>query len=208
MSKVEADDLKKISTSFLNKHEYFTGWKSGTITWTSGGMWGESKSSVGIEVSTLNAENFLRIHYTQTDNNSGEKKDFNYKISLTFTECKFGGKRYWFICPWSKNGTYCGKRVATLYKDGDYFACRHCYELTYSSRKVNKRYKLYPLFRTIELSDEIEKLQAITKRYTYNGKPTKKQQKLSRLYKQSYGNYEDFQRAEKGLISKKKGRGI
>lgn len=204
MSKTEADDLRKISTSFLKKYDYFTGFKSGTITWTQG----EHKSSVGIEVSTLNNENYLRIHYSQTDNNTGEKKDFNYKIPLTATDCKYGGKRYWFICPWSKNGTYCGKRVGTLYKDGDYFACRHCYELTYSSRKVNKRYKLYPLFRTIELGDEIEKLRAEAKRYTYKGKLTKKQQKLEKLYKQSYMNYEQFERAEKGLFPKKKGRGF
>jgi hypothetical protein len=34
MSKNEADDVKKISTSFLKKHDYFTGWRSGTMTWT------------------------------------------------------------------------------------------------------------------------------------------------------------------------------
>ena len=112
MSKTEADELRKISTSFLYKHDYFVGWKSGTITWTYG--WAENKSSVGIEVSTMNDENYLRIHYTQTDRYTEEKKDFDYKIPLTTTHCNYGGNRYWFICPWYKNGVYCGKRVGTL----------------------------------------------------------------------------------------------
>lgn len=108
-TKTEADDLKKIETSFLKKHGYFCGWKSGTITWTNG--WSENKSSVGIEVSVMDNENYFRIHYTQTDRDSGEKKDFDYRIPLTTTPCHFGGKRYWFICPWYKNGEYCGRRV-------------------------------------------------------------------------------------------------
>jgi hypothetical protein len=74
MSKSEADDTKKIATSFLKKHDYFTGWRSGTITWTRSGMWGENKSSVGVEVSTMNEDDYLRIHYTQTDNNTGKKR--------------------------------------------------------------------------------------------------------------------------------------
>ena len=138
MGKTEADDVKKIHTSFLNKHGYFNGFRTGTITWTHG--WSENKSSVSIQVFTFDEDNqYLNIQYTQTDNYSGEKKDFDYKIPLTTTPCRYGGKRYWFTCPWYKSGVYCGRRVGTLYKDGDYFACRHCYQLTYSSRKVNRK---------------------------------------------------------------------
>ena len=169
MSKTEADGLKKIESSFLRKNKYFSNdsWKSGIITWTSG--WSENKSSVGIEVST--SENYLRIHYTQTDNYSGEKKDFDYKIPLVTTPCNLGGNRYWFICPWYKNGVYCGRRVGILYKDGNYFACRHCYNLTYSSRKLSGRYKQFG--RIISLP-EVEKLRAEAKRTHYRGKYTRK----------------------------------
>jgi hypothetical protein len=112
MSKSTADDTKKISTSFLKKHNYFCGWNSGTMTWTRSGMWGEHKSSVGIEVSTMHDDKYLRIHYTQTDRDTDEKKDFDYKIPLTTTPCRYGGVRYWFTCPWYKNGVYCGRRVS------------------------------------------------------------------------------------------------
>ena len=179
MSKTEVEDVKKISTIFLKKHGYFCGYNSGTITWTHG--WSDNKSSVGINVSTMNDENYLRIHYIQTDNFTGKKKDFDYRIPLTTTPCYYGGKRYWFICPWYKNGVYCGKRVGTLYKDGDYFACRHCYDLTYASRKENRNYKYFPIFHTLILSHKIEKLLYEIKRPYYAGKPTKKQRKLDKM---------------------------
>lgn len=197
--KNEADDVKKIATSFLKKHGYFQGWLSGTMTWTRSGMWGENKSSVGISVSTFNddGDGYLRINYTQTDRDTKEKKDFDYKIPLTTTPCRYGGKRYWFICPWYKSGIYCGRRVGTLYKDGDYFACRHCYNLTYSSRKENRRYKLFPLFNTLTIRDKIDKLYEQIKRPYYAGKPTRKQRRLNMLYHQSAMSYRLYTQLEK-----------
>lgn len=196
-NKTEADDVIKITTSFLKKQGYFKGWLSGTITWTRSGMWGESKSSVGISVSTLDGDGYLHINYTQTDNDTGEKKEFDYKIPLTTTPCRYGSKRYWFQCPWYKNDVYCGRRVGTLYKDGDYFACRHCYNLTYSSRKENRRYKMFPLFNVLTIETKIEKLQKQIKRPYYAGKPTRKQRRLESLYRQAGINYRQYIELEK-----------
>jgi len=194
MSKNEADDTKKINISFLKKHKYFTGWKSGMMTWTNG--YSGHKSSVSVEVSTMNGDSYLRIHYTQTDRDTNEKKDFDYKIPLATTPCRYGGKRYWFICPWYKSGVYCGKRVGTLYKDGDYFACRHCYELTYNSRKVNRRYKMFSLFNAFTLEHKIEELHKQIKRPYYQGKPTKKQRRLEKLYEMSGISYREYAQLE------------
>lgn len=200
MSKSEADNTKKIATSFLKKNGYFIGWRSGTITWTRSGIGGEHKSSVGIEVSLFNGKNYLRIHYTQTDRDTDEKKDFDYKIPLTTTPCRYGGKRYWFICPWYKRGVYCGKRVGTLYKDGDYFACRHCYELTYSSQKENRRYKLFGLFNVLALDKKIEELSKQIKRPYYRGKPTRKQKQLEKLYAQAEASYRHYAQFEEKVL--------
>jgi hypothetical protein len=60
------------------------------------------------------------------------------------------------------------------------------------SRKVNKEYKHYSLFRVIEIGSEIEKLEQKAKRYTYRGKPTKKRQKLQKLYSQSMSNFRNY----------------
>ncbi len=184
--KTEADDLQKIGASFLKKHGYFEGRCFGTVTWTHN--WSESKSSVWIMVSTINNENYLRIRYTQTDNSSGEKKDFDYKIQLATTPCYLGGKRYWFICPWYVSGVYCGKRVGVLYKGGDYFACRHCYNLTYNSKNQNK-YHYHPFFSVLDINQKIEELKEKIKIPYYQGRSTKKQRRLERLYKEAEITY-------------------
>lgn len=166
MSKTEADGLKKIETSFLKKHDFFSGYRYGTMTWSN--YWSENKSSVGLEASIPDMS--LRIHYTQTDRYSGEKKEFDYKIPLTTTPCNYGGQRYWFICPWYRNGNYCGRRVGVIYKDGDYFACRHCYNLTYSSRNLSGFSKI---LGNVTVPD-VEKARGKVKMTHYKGKPTKK----------------------------------
>ena len=190
--KNEADDVKKIATSFLKKHGYFKGWLSGTMTWTRRGIWGENKNSISIAVSAFDDDGYLQITYTQTDRDTDKKKDFDYKIPLTTTPCRYGGKRYWFICPWYKKGVYCGRRVGTLYKDGDYFACRHCYNLTYSSRKQNRRYNLFPLFNVITIEKKIDELHEKIKRPYYAERPTKKQRRLEILYRQAGLSYQKY----------------
>jgi hypothetical protein len=57
-------------------------------------------------------------------------KDANYPVQLDWTECNFGGRRAWFLCPASG----CSRRVAILY-GGALFACRHCYQLAYPSQR-------------------------------------------------------------------------
>lgn len=182
--KAEADGAKTIQTWFLNKHGYFDSSRYGTITWTRSGLWGEHKSSVSIQ--TILPSKNLRIFYSQTDNNTGEKKDFDYKIPLVSTPCNYGGKRYWFICPWFKNKAYCGRRVNVLYKSGDYFACRHCYELTYHSRNENRRGKWFSFGRIFDAEKKTEELRSQIKRATYAGKPTKKQRQLEKLASGQY----------------------
>jgi hypothetical protein len=54
---------------------------------------------------------------------------------LTWTPCRYGGQRPWFIYPGVVNGRVCGRRVAILYGAGRYFLCRHCYDLTYESQR-------------------------------------------------------------------------
>lgn len=172
MKKTEAESVKKISTTFLKEKNYFCGMRYGTITWTRNNWLGEEhKNRVSIQVSTAYKDKFLRIYYTQTDNNSGEKKDFDYRIPLVTTPCKFGGNRYWFICPMSKNGNYCGKRVGVLYKDGDYFACRHCYNITYASRNLSGLAKSFGSYLS---NPELDELRSKIKRTHYKGIPTKK----------------------------------
>ncbi len=173
--KTEADGLKKIQNWWLKKHGYLRGpWVSGFIKWTN--SWSKKESSVGINVVLSDVESYLRIYYNQT-NEEGEKKDFDYKIPITTTPCYFGGNRYWFTCPWYKSGVYCGRRVGVLYLGEKYFACRYCYDLSYSSRNQSHS----PLLRILDMAfkaEDIAEKQYALRVKIWRGKPTKRYQKL------------------------------
>jgi len=126
------EDCRSVSISFLKKHDYLSenSCRSGGISWKN--CYGEETSSIGIVVSTFEGEKYVRFYYTVTKRSSGEKTEYDYKVQLTTTRCNFGGVRYWFICPLSRNGIYCGRRVGKVYcpPGANYYGCRHCYNLT------------------------------------------------------------------------------
>ncbi len=62
--------------------------------------------------------------------NGDEWKDESYQVNLDWSDCNLGGKRPWFLCP----ARGCGRRVAILY-GGSIFACRHCFQLAYTSQR-------------------------------------------------------------------------
>jgi hypothetical protein len=203
MSKTEADWCKKIEIWWLLRDMSIHGttYKSTTISWGDDG----SRGSISARVS-LYEEKYVQFIYTQTDNTTGEKKDFDYKVQLVETPCHLGGTRFWFECPLFKKGQYCGRRVGVLYKDGDYFGCRHCYELTYSSRNKNRNHYLNSLFRVLEIEMEEEKLYKKAKRFTYKGKPTKIRQKIAKLDGEMFRSYRQYTQLEKGVRLGTKGR--
>ena len=75
----------------------------------------------------------VHLVYTITKHDTGRKVDFDYPVRLTTSPLPWGGYRLWFICP----AVSCGRRVSVLYRPptGEYFACRHCYRLSYRSRQ-------------------------------------------------------------------------
>lgn len=87
---------------------------------------GEPIGNIQVRVETGRA--FLIYRYQR---NGGEWESLDYPVTLDTTSCHYGGVRYWFRCP----AVGCGRRVALLYLDGRYFACRHCYRLAYTSQR-------------------------------------------------------------------------
>ncbi len=186
-SKTEADGLISVGINWLNQRGFIKNINSGTITWTGG--FNESKSSIGIIVNLTDPSPFIALHYTQTNRDTDEKKDFDYKVLLTSTPCHFGGERWWFICPLTLDGRPCKRRVGKLYKDGDYFGCRHCYDLTYQSKMAPRRRGWYASFQILELADKAHELEQQIKRHFYAGKPTRKQRQVDKLYARSSVGY-------------------
>lgn len=175
------EDCRSVSISFLRKHDYFCGYRTGRIYWTN--SLGEETGSIGIAVSITEGEQYARFYYTVTDRSSGEKTEYDYKVALTTTACNFGGLRYWFICPLSKNGVYCGKRVAKLClpPGGNYFGCRHCYKLSYESRNESRLGRIGQLGYLLKAERQIEELSSRVKRSFYAGRPTRKYRRLIRM---------------------------
>jgi hypothetical protein len=132
---------------------------------------------------TGNRENFARFHYTVTDRHTGEKTDYDYKVSLTTTPCNFGGVRYWFVCPLYTNGVYCGRSVGTLYlpPGGKYFGSRHCYDLSYESRNESRLGRFGQLGSVLTVERQMNELSKRVKRSFYAGRPTRTFRKLLRM---------------------------
>lgn len=192
MAKTEADGLNRISIKFLLKHGYLSGGRWGVLSWT--GPYQDEAPSVGVQTNTMSEPGFLRIVYARTNSGTDEKKEFDYKVPLTTTPCGFGGIRYWFTCPWYRDGNYCGKRVGVLYQAGPYFACRHCYDLCYHSQLENRRSRFSGLTRVFDLEEKVEALREQIKRPYYAGKPTRKMRKLFRLGEISVANWSHLER--------------
>ena len=72
----------------------------------------------------------------------GEPQSEDYPVGLTATRPRFGGLRWWFLCPLAPRGSPCGRRVGKLYLPprGRYFGCRRCHGLTYTSCQESHKY--------------------------------------------------------------------
>ena len=133
------EDCKSLSVKFLNEYHYFAGGvRWGGCNWNRNG---EQTGSIGFSVSTLEGDEYIRFQYTQTDRNTNEKSELDYKARIVSTSCHFGGHRWWFICPLIVNGYICNRRVGVLYlASGKYFGCRRCHNLTYKSSKESHKF--------------------------------------------------------------------
>jgi hypothetical protein len=143
------EDCKSISIDWFKNNGYVSGRQKGDYLVYSGGgiRWsnytGEYRGSIGFRINMINrCQGTMTFDYTITDPYTHEKEDLSYPVSLTMTNCYFGGHRWWFRCPLSTKGVKCDNRVATLHipPNGKYFGCRHCYNLTYESCKESHKY--------------------------------------------------------------------
>lgn len=183
MSKIIKEDCKNISIyqlkkwgSLRSRNNSTPFWHSGTITWTRN--FDNKKNSVDYVVDM--DKGTFNLKYKIRSSPEEEWKDVEHIYPIVSTPCKYGNKRYWFICSVYNNGVYCGRRVAKLYlgANSHYFACRHCYNLSYESRNKNLRGKYGYLTKFFDLEREIDELWGKIRIRFRKGRPTKKYRKL------------------------------
>ncbi len=56
-------------------------------------------------------------------------------VEIAQVPCHLGGQRPYFLCPGVVDGRACRRRIVTLFGNGRYFLCRHCYRLAYGSQR-------------------------------------------------------------------------
>ena len=113
-------DLYKLIRQGLLKPGQYRG---GSFIWTRVGS-GERVGSVDYEAHMAADRGHVRLRYTSTRADNGEKRYLDYTISLETTPQTFGGRR-WFVCPRT------AERVSKLHlPNGAYtFASRRAYRL-------------------------------------------------------------------------------
>ncbi len=112
------DDMRALDVRKLQRKRLLTPGNSLTWNWTlDGEVFATINLTVGVDTVMLN--------YRQRERGR-EWTPMNYLVRLAWTECTFGGRRVWWLCPTQG----CGRRVALLY-GGVVFTCRHCHRLAY-----------------------------------------------------------------------------
>lgn len=182
MAKDTTDSVKSFSTFFLNKHKKL---ESGTATLGNSIIWsrnGKETGRINYDVSITDSDSYVRLKYKLRRWGEEEWRSIDYRIPLEAIPCHFGGKRWYFRCPLTKNGCFCDRRVAFLYEVGDYFGCRHCADLTYESCNESKRMRGWP-WKILTDAWKADELMAEVKVKYYNGKPTRKYRQCLKLWK-------------------------
>lgn len=127
-----AESCNSIDTADLNRWRMLAPGsnRSGSLEWRRGE---EQKSAVGYTLVVGDTSGTFRLQYQIGQ----PATHFDYPVELVPTGCHLGGRRWWFVCPLSRNGVACGRRVRKLYLSGHYFGCRHCHGLTYRSTQAS-----------------------------------------------------------------------
>lgn len=116
--------------------------KAGALKPECSGNWEWSED--GKKVATIG---FTATHGKITLNykyrrNMGDWKEIEQPVPILWSPCRYGGERAYFRCPGIVNGNHCRRRVVKLYAGGEYFLCRHCYNLAYASQSDDRHDRL------------------------------------------------------------------
>ncbi len=124
--KAICESVNKIDIFTLRQHGALIPGSSGVISWDAEGkQLGSIDFSVDELCLMLNPRNTMQI------------------IWFDWTDCYYGGKRTWFLCP------ECNARVATVFSGSNSFACRQCNDLQYACQSESDLDRQYRKIRKL-----------------------------------------------------------
>ncbi len=181
MTRKIAEYTNRLSISFLKKQGMLPQGafeKLGRILWVKKGW--ENNIAFRIKIHDPQKEthktDYIELIYEVTNNWTGNKQDMKYKVPLVSTACNYGGRRYWFECPLSKDGKYCGQRVGVLYGFEQWFGCRRCANVAYQAQFQGGNYRMGSYTK----ADVEQAFSEVTRKY-YKNKLTRKYKRYLRL---------------------------
>jgi hypothetical protein len=131
-----------------------TGWlrpgarTSGRLSWTTVNT-GRETASVGFQSDLGEDSGHVRLHWTSTDRRTGETRQCENRLTLTTRPQPFGGRRWFFVCPRTRENA-----TKLHLPSGAYtFACRKAYRLGYRSQRETPSYR--SLSRALALRGKI-----------------------------------------------------
>lgn len=124
--KDKAEDFKALDIGTLRRAGFLKFGRSGTWAWWRGG---EKIGWIGVRAEASAVILSYRWRWR-----GGDWQDCEERVPVEWVPCTLGGARPYFRCPGVVNGRHCGRRVGKLFAGGQYFLCRHCYGLAYSSQ--------------------------------------------------------------------------
>ena len=170
--KIVADNLFKITASSLKLNSILKSGNIGIIDIPCNREGFKNGIHIVVPVQVKKSP-YLYLCYSLLQSD-GRYRDFEYQIDLDTTLCNYGGVKYWFRCPLPIGG--CDRRVEVLYKVGDWFGCKKCFNLTYKSRNKRGPYGL----GVIDLDMVCASRDPRNWKY-YKGKPTRRLKRLIKM---------------------------
>lgn len=127
--KSTVEDSLTLSAYYMQRHRLFKPWMSGTIQWKRGDT---VTGRIGYSID--GSGEILTLDYTKTFEE--QKEAIKTHIGIEKGTTNFGGSRYYFLCP------NCRRRYSKLYlpPGAKIFACRKCYDLTYTSCQESHKF--------------------------------------------------------------------
>lgn len=184
MSKEVCEEQLQITVKGLKRMGYLDPvFRSGVISWTRNG---HKLGSMGAEVDEHN--NALYVRYVSADD-YGVETSYKYYIPLTATACNYGGERFWFRCPYTRNQLTCYARVANLYLVSGIFRCRMCADLAYRSQQYSRNNYWDYISKLCRLEEELcESYESMRNKY-WLGAPNRRYRSWLRRYSSLYNVY-------------------